>query len=534
MENESKSKNIILLLVVVCIIGVSVFVLLNKNNGGSSSSVTPSIKKTEYTMSGNSLENFDLYFLKLENGKENKIYSPLSIKYALEMLAQGASGESKSQISSILGTYEARKYTNSENMSFANAFFVRNSFKESVKEDYINTIRNKFSGEVVFDNFENASTINGWVKDKTLNLLDNLVSDDTVKSLDFALVNALAIDMEWQHKFLEPIDWHVGYAHEKINQDENNASINWMADTSLRRFKFENINEDISGMGIQASFNRYDIVKELGEDNIKQTVFSEFKKYAEQYSDYECLESKICEGKKYSQLSDNELNQVFEDYFKSYLEGLNANYNKSGYNTDFELYADDNVKVFAKDLKEYNGTTLQYVGIMPTNVDLDSYISNLNAEKVNGILGNLKELKLESFKDGVLTRVIGSIPKFKFDYSLDLLNDLKKLGVTNIFDINKADLSNLTDSKEYISCMIHKANIEFTQDGIKASAATIAGGAGAAGSFDYLFEIPVEVIDLTFDKPYMFIIRDKSTGEVWFAGTVYSPMLYSQDTTRSY
>ena len=36
--------------------------------------------------------------------------------------------------------------------------------------------------------------------------------------------------------------------------------------------------------------------------------------------------------------------------------------------------------------------------------------------------------------------------------------------------------------------------------------------------------MPVEEIDLTFDKPYMFIIRDKDTGEVWFAGTVYNPL----------
>ena len=26
---------------------------------------------------------------------------------------------------------------------------------------------------------------------------------------------------------------------------------------------------------------------------------------------------------------------------------------------------------------------------------------------------------------------------------------------------------------------------------------------------------------MTFDKPFMFIIRDKKTGEVWFAGNVY-------------
>ena len=32
------------------------------------------------------ISDFDLSFLKLENQKENKIYSPLSIKYALNML----------------------------------------------------------------------------------------------------------------------------------------------------------------------------------------------------------------------------------------------------------------------------------------------------------------------------------------------------------------------------------------------------------------------------------------------------------------
>ena len=53
------------------------------------------------------------------------------------------------------------------------------------------------------------------------------------------------------------------------------------------------------------------------------------------------------------------------------------------------------------------------------------------------------------------------------------------------------------------------------------------GGRGAAGcGFVYNFDVPVEVIDLTFDKPYMFIIRDKNTGEVWFVGTVYEPTKY--------
>ena len=49
------------------------------------------------------------------------------------------------------------------------------------------------------------------------------------------------------------------------------------------------------------------------------------------------------------------------------------------------------------------------------------------------------------------------------------------------------------------------------------------GRGSADGGFDYFLEAPVKRIDLTFDKPYMYIIRDKATGEVWFTGTVYQP-----------
>ena len=86
-------------------------------------------------------------------------------------------------------------------------------------------------------------------------------------------------------------------------------------------------------------------------------------------------------------------------------------------------------------------------------------------------------------------------------------------------------MSNLTKQKaSYIDKAVHKANIEFSNQGIKASAATALGGLGATScGYDYLYDIPVETIDLTFDKPYLFLIRDKDTGEVWFSGKVYQP-----------
>lgn len=54
------------------------------------------------------------------------------------------------------------------------------------------------------------------------------------------------------------------------------------------------------------------------------------------------------------------------------------------------MYNDDNIEVFAKDLKTYNQTTLQYIGIMPKNEELDSYIKNIKNTDLNDIIKNLK------------------------------------------------------------------------------------------------------------------------------------------------
>ena len=131
-------------------------------------------------------------------------------------------------------------------------------------------------------------------------------------------------------------------------------------------------------------------------------------------------------------------------------------------------------------------------------------------------------MKIENFKDGVATIIYGHIPFFKYDYELQLMDDLQKLGIKDVF--SKADLSNMVDGPASINRALHKASIEFSNDGIKAAAVSAIGGAGSTGAgFEYLYKIPVEKIDITFDKPFLYFIRDKDSGEVWFTGTVYEP-----------
>ena len=144
-ENKNKSSlKIIIGVLAALVIGLSIFTIYDKmllnNSDEKKVNTTPNIIKSEYKISGNSLEKFDLAFLKLENEKKNKVYSPLSIKYALEMLGEGTGGTSKAQIDSVIGGYVAKKYTNSSNMSFVNAIFIRNTYKDNIKKQYINSV----------------------------------------------------------------------------------------------------------------------------------------------------------------------------------------------------------------------------------------------------------------------------------------------------------------------------------------------------------------------------------------------------------
>ena len=511
-SKKNKAPIVILILVLLILIAGAVyyFVFYNKKEDNVKSiNTNTNVEElsSEYRMSGNGLEDFDLAFMKLENDGQDMVYSPLSIKYALEMLADASEGESKAQIEAILGDYTSKKYVNSDNMSLANALFVKDTYKTSIKDQYSSMLQDKYNAELIYDSFNDASTINNWVSNKTFNLINNLLDDTTVSESYFQLVNALAIDMEWVNKIQNPDDdWYISYDHEDygtgVSEYRNNSEFN-----EYTRFTFSN-GKTVKDSNIGASINKYDIVSDKGEDNIREYVGNLYQEW---------LDSEQCGPAE---------NQTPKDQFlDSYIDELNSNYNQIDSSTDFGFYTDDDIKVFQKDLKEYNGTTLQYIGIMPIKEDLQTYVNDISSDSINSIINSIKPIELDSFTNNTITEVYGSIPHFNTVSELDLISDLQSLGVTDIFEDGKADLSNLTDSKEvYIGNVNHKSNIEFTNDGIKAAAATAVGGKGSTGcEFDYLYEVPVEEIDLTFDKPYMYIIRDKDTGEVWFAGTVYNP-----------
>ena len=150
--------------------------------------------------------NFELNFLKLENKQGNIIYSPLSIKYALKMLQEGASGNTYTQIEEILGNSNLPTYRNIEDtLSLANGIFIKNTYYQYVKDNYKDILINKYNAEIKQDEFQNAKNVNEWIEEKTFGKIKNILNDDMVTDpyLQMLLINTLAIDMDWKTQFDE-------------------------------------------------------------------------------------------------------------------------------------------------------------------------------------------------------------------------------------------------------------------------------------------------------------------------------------------
>lgn len=514
-----------ILLTIICIICVGALIYLKSRENQPkprSQQVEPQKQEplapsSELKLSGNGLADFDLAFLKKTDGTSNMIYSPLSIKYALAMLSDGAAGDSKAQIEGLIGDYKPTPYLNSANRSIANAMMVRSDVAEGVKESYTSTIADKYNASLIVDTFETPDNANRWVGEKTLGIINNLFDESTLNQDNaFMLINALAIDMYWNNQ----LHCDASYGESRTVPCKNQSTVysayypHESHSTSIYpvfgefdKVSFANSGE-VDSARIGADVNRYDIISELGEEYIRKTVLDEYEKW--------------------SALPENHGGDPEFDIEK-YMNELGSSYGKIGGSTDFYYYVTDNEKVFAKDLQEYDGETLQYVGIMPQGDSLKNYIGNMTAEKASQLIDNLKDsADINNYKDGIVTSISGHIPFFEYDYMLDsLMNDLRELGVKDVFDSSKANLSNMIEinngNNPYIDATMHAANINFSNDGIKAAAVTAMGGFGAAaGGFDYVWDVPVEKIDMTFDQPFMYLIRNKRTGEVWFTGAVYN------------
>ena len=144
--------------------------------------------------------------------------------------------------------------------------------------------------------------------------------------------------------------------------------------------------------------------------------------------------------------------------------------------------------------------------------------------KVDGLAELEKTFTAEKLKQwpGQLARqkVNVMLPKFKVTWgTVDLKSSLNALGIKDAFDANSADFSGMTNDPQglYISAVFHKAFVDVNEEGTEAAAATAVAmkpGAAFAPAPPKLFRA---------DHPFLFLIRENTTGTLLFMGRVADP-----------
>lgn len=159
-------------------------------------------------------------------------------------------------------------------------------------------------------------------------------------------------------------------------------------------------------------------------------------------------------------------------------------------------------------LKAFDDYRYSFAALVPkSGVNLGEYVNSLTGEKLGQILNSRKGKKLEVY-----------LPKYKIEYSEELNDNLKALGMTDAFDPGKADLSKMltaNDLQPYIGQVVHKTAIEVSETGVKAAASTIVEPVPGAAPGE-----PEKPQVIKFNKPFLYMIIDHTTNTPIFIGTV--------------
>jgi len=158
----------------------------------------------------------------------------------------------------------------------------------------------------------------------------------------------------------------------------------------------------------------------------------------------------------------------------------------------------------------YSGEELSMLILLPKNDDLSTLENLLSIKKLSEWKKNLEKQRVKVF-----------IPKFKFETKYFMADDLKAMGMPTAFS-DSADFSGMTGKRDLkIDEAIHQAFIEVNEEGTEAAAATAVVIMPTAMPRQKTPKIPI----FRADHPFIFLIQEKSRGNILFMGRVVNPTL---------
>lgn len=153
----------------------------------------------------------------------------------------------------------------------------------------------------------------------------------------------------------------------------------------------------------------------------------------------------------------------------------------------------------------YGDSAFSMVVVMPAEGrSLDGLIASLTPERWDALLSGLSSGRIQL-----------TMPRFRFDFGKKLNDALSDAGMGIAFKPYLADFDRIAvvdPEKLYISRVEHKTFIAVDEFGTEAAAAT-AVGIG-------ITSLPPSI---TFDRPFLFAIRERSLGTLLFIGRVGDP-----------
>jgi len=174
-------------------------------------------------------------------------------------------------------------------------------------------------------------------------------------------------------------------------------------------------------------------------------------------------------------------------------------------NIDFNYYTDLKANVYEL---PYSNSKYSMVIVTPANGNsLSQLAAGLDSAQWKTWTANLRQGK------GTVT-----MPKFTFSYGANLNSALSDLGLGIAFSDN-ADFSLISPAKLKISQVIHKAFVDVDESGTTAAAATSVG---------VVTSIAGPAFNPTINHPFIFAIREMSSGLILFVGVVNNPTLKGQ------
>ncbi len=158
--------------------------------------------------------------------------------------------------------------------------------------------------------------------------------------------------------------------------------------------------------------------------------------------------------------------------------------------------------------KSYAGEKYKFIAVIPyeetvnkEDYDFNSHLEKLNEESLRKLLSSGSYSSREKMY----------FPKYEYEFETSFVEELKNTGIKNVFDVQKAELSGISDDGLTITEFKQKTYISVNEEGTKASAATFASGALGVGSYSR---------EIFFNRPFVYMIVDTTSELPIFMGVV--------------